>query len=180
MANGTRSFEFRSMNHGELFVIERGEPLVAIGAYCLMPNHFHILLTPIEEGGVQTFMQKLTTGYSMYFNKKHERTGGLFEGRFKAEYANDDRYLKYLFSYIHLNPIKLIQHDWKDVGIRDVAMVIAYLGKYPFSSYVDRLSTRSEGHILDVTRFPEYFQDKTAFNEEIISWLTYNDLPTTP
>ena len=52
--------------------------------------------------------------FSSDFNKKYERTGTLFEGRFKASHAGEDRYLAYLFSYIHLNPIKLINHDWRD------------------------------------------------------------------
>ena len=59
-------------------------------------------------------MQKLLTAYTMYFNKKNERTGPLFSGMFKATHANEDEYLKYLFSYIHLNPIKLIEPLWKN------------------------------------------------------------------
>ena len=55
----------------------------------------------------------------MYFNKRYERTGGLFEGTFKATHANDDEYLKYLFAYIHLNSVKLIEPDWKENGIKD-------------------------------------------------------------
>ena len=86
-----------------------GTPLVEIVAYCLMPNHFHLLIREIEEGGISKFMQKLTTGYTMYFNKWHERNGSLFQGRFKATHVADDRYLRYLISYIHLNPIKLIE-----------------------------------------------------------------------
>ena len=59
-----------------------------------MPNHFHILITQMEEKGVSKFMQKLSTAYSMYYNKKYKRTGGLFEGKFKSEHLNKDRYLK--------------------------------------------------------------------------------------
>ena len=103
LANGSKSFEFREIDEEKLFDFDKGEPLVAIGAYCLMPNHFHILATPLVEGGMATFMRKLATGYSMYFNKKHHRTGSLFEGRFKSEHVDSDNYLKYLFSYIHLN-----------------------------------------------------------------------------
>ena len=80
-----------------------GSQLVAIGAYCLMPNHFHILITPLVEEGVSKFMQKLSTAYVMYFNQKYKRVGALFEGKFKSQYAGDDRYLKYLFSYINKN-----------------------------------------------------------------------------
>src|SRR3989344_4623952 len=91
----------------EVLVFERRETLVDIGAFCLMPNHFHLLLREKEDGNISLFMKKLLTAYVMYFNKKYERTGSLFEGKFKSEPVREDNYLKYLFSYIHLNPIKL-------------------------------------------------------------------------
>ena len=119
--------------------IGRDETLVDIGVYCLMPNHFHLLLHEKDEGGISLFMQKLATGYSMYFNKKHERIGGLFEGTFRAEHADKDNYLKYLFAYIHLNPVKLIEPKWKEVGVTNVARVKKYLKEYKYSSYVDYL-----------------------------------------
>ena len=97
LANGTTRWEVRELEQGQMFDFERGQQQVAIGAYCLMPNHFHILLTPLTDAGVGNFMHKLSTGYSMYFNTKHNRTGSLYEGRFKAEHANEDYYLKYLF-----------------------------------------------------------------------------------
>ncbi|MEI6528476.1 MAG: transposase, partial [bacterium] len=81
----------------------RNDTLVDIGAWCLMPNHFHLLVKEKENGGIVKFMQRLQTGYTMYFNKKNERSGSLFQGTFKAEHLAGDNYLKYLFSYIHLN-----------------------------------------------------------------------------
>ena len=73
--------------NNEPYTFERGAPLVSIGAYCLMPNHFHMLLTPIVKDGVSLFMKKLCTGYSMYFNKRYNRTGTLLEGPFKAKWT---------------------------------------------------------------------------------------------
>ena len=61
-------------------------------------------------------MGKLGTGYSMYFNRKYKRTGALFVGAFKSQHANSDEYLKYLYAYIHLNPVKLIDSTWKEEG----------------------------------------------------------------
>jgi putative transposase len=91
----------------EIFIdpaIERGEPLVHIGAYALMPNHIHLLMREARPGGISAFMQKVLTGYTMYFNKKHARTGPLFAGVFKSKHVADDRYFKRAWSYIHLNP----------------------------------------------------------------------------
>ena len=92
--------------------------LVSIGAYCLMTNHFHVLVRQEKEKGISIYMQKVSTGYSMYYNKKYKRTGSLFEGKFKSKYAGEDRYLKYLFSYIHLNPLKTLDQHWQTSIVR--------------------------------------------------------------
>ncbi|KKR01432.1 hypothetical protein A2W67_02180 [Candidatus Nomurabacteria bacterium RIFCSPLOWO2_02_40_28] len=155
---------------------ERGKQIVSIGSYCLMPNHFHILITQTEERGISKFIQKLTTAYVMYYNKKYKRTGGLFEGKFKSEHLNNDRYLKYLFSYIHLNPIKLIQKDWKEVGIRNKKEALGYLQSYKYSSYLDFLEIkRIQNKLLNIETFPEYFPNKKSFQKEIFEWLSYNN-----
>ncbi len=175
LANGSKSFEFREIDEEKLFDFDKGEPLVAIGAYCLMPNHFHILATPLVEGGVATFMRKLATGYSMYFNKKHHRTGSLFEGRFKSEHVDSDNYLKYLFSYIHLNPVKIIQPAWQEQGIGNLQDTFRYLDEYQYSSYVDNRIDRSESNILSREKFPEYFTTKQEYDAEMKEWLVYKE-----
>lgn len=175
VANGSNPFEFRSIEKDTIFSFEKGNPLVAIGAYCLMPNHFHILFTPVVENGVQEFMKKISTSYSMYFNKKHNRTGVFFEGRFKSEHVNDDRYLKYLFSYIHLNPIKLIQTDWREVGIKDLVKAKKYLDEYKYSSYSAYRGENENNVLLHRSVFPDYFQTKKDFNAELLGWLDYQN-----
>ena len=177
LSNTERSINIRDIRktNFSIFDFDREQQLVYIGIYCLMPNHFHILLTPLKEGGIQAFMQKLLTAYSMYFNKRHERTGTLFQGRFKSQHANSDEYLKYLFSYIHLNPVKLIQADWKESGIRDLERVKKYLDEYKYSSLNDYFSGREESKILDKDKFPEYFKGIEALDEEILEWLTYRE-----
>lgn len=167
----------RNLNiRSTIFDIDRDNTVVAIGAYCLMSNHFHILISPITETGATIFMKKLSTAYSMYFNKKYNRTGSLFEGRFKSEHVNEDRYLKYLFSYIHLNPIKLINSKWKEVGISDINKALEFLSSYTYSSYSDyKDPERVESKILDIEVFPKYFPNKTTFIKEILSWINYKN-----
>lgn len=151
-----------------------GEPLVEIIAYCLMPNHFHLLLREVEEGGISKFMQKLTTGYTMYFNKKYDRNGSLFQGRFKATHVGDDRYMRYLISYIHLNPIKLVEPKWKEVGITDKSRAEQFLEEYAQSSYLDYLGRkRPENMILMREALPEYFSSGADFKAFVTEWLTY-------
>ncbi len=153
----------------------REKDLINIGAWCLMPNHFHLLVSEKIPGGISNFFQKLLTSYSMYFNKKYERSGALFQGRFQAKHANNDNYLKFLYSYIHLNPIKLIQSDWKDVGISDFEKAKDFLNVYTYSSYLDYFGLkRLENDILDKKVFPEYFESKENFKNNLFEWLNFN------
>ena len=80
-------------------------PIVEILSWCLMPNHFHLILKPLAKGGLTSFMRKLATGYSMYFNKKYERTGTLLQGPFKSKEIDTQESLLYVSAYIHLNPV---------------------------------------------------------------------------
>src|SRR3989344_5794707 len=92
LCNGSKPLVFKDIPQGlPLGKVNKGEPLVAIGAYCLMPNHFHILVSEIIENGISKFIWKLLTAYSMYFNKKYKRTGRLFEGTFRAEYVDSSK-----------------------------------------------------------------------------------------
>lgn len=76
-------------------------------AYCLMPNHFHLLIKQNDKNSMKDFMQSLIIKYSMYFNKKYKRVGQLFQGRYKAVLVDKDNYLLHLSRYIHLNPLKI-------------------------------------------------------------------------
>jgi len=169
-------YDLKRNNNFDPYLIKNNNFLVSIGSYCLMPNHFHILITEKSEGGISKFMQKITTAYVMYYNKKYQRTGGLFEGKFKSEYVKNDIHLKYLFSYINLNPIKLIDRYWKEKGIQDKKKVIEYLNKYEYSSYFDFVGVkRIQSNILNIKDFPQYFQSIKSFLSEIFSWLNFKD-----
>jgi putative transposase len=108
-------------------------PIVEIGVYCLMPNHFHLMLKEIVEGGIPLFMQKVLTGYTMYFNKKNERTGALFSGTFKSRHVDTDIYAKHLISYIHFNPAELFDSRWKE-GKGNLRILEQRLPAYRYSS----------------------------------------------
>ncbi len=81
---------------------------VDLNAYNLMPNHFHFLLQQKEERHMQSFLQSLMTRYSMYFNRRHHRVGGLFEGTYKAVLVLSDEQLLYVTRYIHRNSLGVI------------------------------------------------------------------------
>src|SRR3989344_4481587 len=147
----------------DMVLINKGESIVAIGAYCLMPNHFHLLITPLVENGMSSFMQKLQTSYTMYFNNKNSRTGSLFQGTFKAEHANRDEYLKYLYSYIHLNPAKIIDKNWRNNINSQNDELKNYILSYPYSSNKEYLNSK---HVItNPSVFPKYFTSVKDFSD---------------
>lgn len=153
----------------------QSDTLVDICAYVLMPNHFHIIVREKEDGGISKLMQKLTTGYTMYFNKRNERSGALFQGKFKASHIENDRYFSYLISYVHLNPIKLFEPTWKESGIQDRVSAEKFLKGYAFSSYLDYMGeTRLENKIINADSLPEYFSSEQEFEHLVTEWLTYS------
>lgn len=149
-------------NIEKVFEKDRGEPLVAIGAYVLMPNHFHLLLTPLVDGGISKFMLKLQTGYSMYFNKKNDRVGALFQGVFKSQHIDDDTYLRYIYAYIHLNPAKLKNSNWKTQPKSFLAKLKKFIAKYPYSSLQEYLSGNYK--IINPNPFPVETSEITDYN----------------
>lgn len=160
--------------HPDIFTFDRPDQLVSIGAYCLMPNHFHILITTKVENGISLFMNKLTTSYSMYFNKRYQRTGTLFQGVFKSQFADSDEYLKYMYAYIHLNPVKLIDPKWKEEGISNAENALDFAATFEYSSLPDYLGVnRKENTTLDPVAFPEYFKDPVKIKGELFEWLNY-------
>lgn len=120
---------------------------IKIISFCLMPNHFHLLLYQKSTTGMAEFIKAISTSYSMYFNKRYERVGSLFQGVYKAIYVPNDEYLLHLSRYIHRNPLKL-------TGSHPVN-----LGEYPFSSYSTYLNPSSRPWI-DTEIIYDYFESE--------------------
>jgi putative transposase len=97
---------------------------VELVAFCLMPNHFHLILKEVEEGGTARYMQRVLNGYAKYYNTKYEKSGHLFQGPYRAVHVHDNEQLLYLSTYVHRNPREL--QSWKTREER-----------YPWSSYQD-------------------------------------------
>ena len=79
------------------------QPLVNIVTYCLLPNHYHLVLENVVDGGISKYLQRVSTGYTMYFNKKYGRSGSLFQGKFKSKHIASDQDLKQIIAYVYLN-----------------------------------------------------------------------------
>jgi putative transposase len=94
---------------GETLPRDRGKPKfceeIGLIAYCLMPNHFHLVIKQANKDSMSRFMKSLSTNYSMYFNRTYDRVGTLFQGPYKAVLVVEDNYLMHLVRYVHLNPV---------------------------------------------------------------------------
>jgi putative transposase len=116
------------------------EKLVDIFCYCLMPNHFHIGLKTNKERGVEIFIHKICTSYSMYFNKKYNHSGTILQGQYKSKHIDSDDYYRYLIDYIHLNPYGVEEPNMNKYSKREYLQEAIELSKnYEYSSYKDYL-----------------------------------------
>ncbi|PLX27797.1 hypothetical protein C0583_00980 [Candidatus Parcubacteria bacterium] len=102
LENSTVSRPPRSAD-ADLGGLETTVSLVKIYAYCLLPNHFHLLVKEEQEKGVGRFMSKVGNGYTKYFNIINNRSGFLFQGKYKKKLIDNENYLAYLTAYINCN-----------------------------------------------------------------------------
>jgi len=107
-------------------------------AYCLMPNHYHLLLEMKAEN-LSFALKRLDQDYTQYFNRKYNRVGSLWQGRFKSWFVHDEKYLNVLIKYIERNPIK------KGITSR--------IGEYPWASSATVDPTLSQDDIAQLTEF---------------------------
>ncbi|OGI76264.1 hypothetical protein A3C57_00155 [Candidatus Nomurabacteria bacterium RIFCSPHIGHO2_02_FULL_33_12] len=151
----------------EILVLDRGQQLVSIGTWCLMTNHFHLVVKQEIDGGITKFMRKLGVAYSMYFNISQQRKGALFGGLFKSKLIGvDDNYMRQLFGYIHINPIEIGFPKWKEEIKNQSLEMKKFLEIYQYSSYLDYIGeNRLERNIINPENFPDYFQGVQEFKD---------------
>ena len=159
LANGDKSLVFKLLQ-GLPLEQERGGAHASIIAYALMPNHFHIIGRENKSGGLSKLMGKLSTSYSMYFNTKYAPSGPLLCHPFHARHINTDDYFRWVLSYVHLNPLDLMDSGCLKKGEINVDQAIKFLQSFAYSSYPDyflekRLATR----IIDKNALPVEISD---------------------
>ena len=146
-------------------------PLVDILAFCLMPNHFHLLLKQRGESSITEFMRKLGCGYVNYFNLKHSRSGTLFQGRFKSVLIDNESQFLYIPFYIHLNPLDMLYQDWRENGVKERKKAIEFLDDYKWSSHINYRGKPNFPLILEENVVAEYFGNEDNYSEEIYNFL---------
>lgn len=138
--------------------------LVEIIAYCLMPNHFHLLLKQLQDNGISRFISNFTNSYTKYFNTKHERIGPLVQGLFKAVFVENDDQLVHLSRYIHLNPVS------------SFIIKVQELENYPWSSLKEYLGLEKDGfcekqyvlgYFKSVGKYKQFVLDQISYAREL-------------
>lgn len=141
--------------------------LVEVLVFTLMPNHFHLILKQKTENGIIKFMQKLGTGYTMYFNKKYNRVGSLFQGRFKAVLVSKDSHFIHLPFYIHSNPLDLNKSN----EFSTIMSSIKFLENYRWSSFKDYIGENNFPIITSRETILEFFGGEKEYKKATIEWL---------
>ena len=170
----SNNYQTATNEEGSTFFISnpnnyKRDMLVDIYAFVLMPNHYHLLLKQKVDNGVSKFMQKLGTGYTMMFNEKHERSGSLFQGRYKSKHILSDEQLRYITHYIHLNPLG-------KNNLLNLEESVEYLKKYKWSSFPDYVEIKNFPSVTSRDFIFSLFEDKNKYLKSISSVLEKNDL----
>jgi len=145
--------------------------IVEILAFCLMPNHFHLLVKQKENGGITKFMRKLGAGYANYFNQKYERTGTLFQGKYKAVLVNREAHFIHLPYYIHFNPLDLLMPEWRTEKIKNYQKAIKFLESYRWSSHPDYIGKKNFPSVTQREFLLKIFGGPKNYKKELTNWL---------
>lgn len=145
--------------------------LVDIHAFCLMPNHYHLLLSPRIKNGIPKFMAKINIGYAKYFNQKYEREGVLFQGRYKKILVTDNTHFLHLPFYIHLNPLDLSYPEWRENKISNPKKALESLKSYRWSSHLDYLGIKNFPSVLNMKHLTEVFESNKDYQKLVENYL---------
>jgi putative transposase len=135
--------------------------LVDIHGWCLMRNHYHLLLSERVDGGLTKFIMRLNVGYAKYFNKRYDRSGTLFQGRSKKIHIDSDGYFLHILHYIHLNPLDfdVTTKDWRAGTLSSSKKSRRIVEQYRWSSYADYASKSPGSGITTTELFSDVFRD---------------------
>jgi len=135
--------EVKSLPDGERLLVAVNKPLYAeveLHAYCLMPNHFHLLVKQISKNGMSKLINVVSSQYSLYFNNKYEREGTIWQGTYKAVLVKTEEQYVHLSRYIHINPSSLSR-----------------LEEYPYSSYSTYIGQKKRSTWFKTADILHYF-----------------------
>lgn len=145
--------------------------LVKILVFCLMKNHYHLLIGVDNVKNLSVFMQKLNIGYAMYFNEKYNRNGTLFQGKYKKILVTNHPYFLYLIYYIHLNPLDYLMPDWREKKIKDYKEAFNFLKNYKWSSHLDYLGIKNFPSVTQRDFLLKFFDNEKKYKDYFLNYL---------
>jgi putative transposase len=129
---------------------------VKLISFCIMPNHFHLLLKQTSKDGISKLLKQINNAYTLYFNNKYKRSGPLFNGKYKAVETKTNEQLIHIVRYIHLNPV--------------VAWIVDNPKEYKWSSHTEYLKG---GDLCDKTLILKQFSTIVAYEKFILDQKDY-------
>jgi len=156
-----------------VLIDDQRDKFVEVLAFCFMPNHIHLLVRQIKDGGVSKFMQKTGIGLSKYFNKKYKRKGHVFQDTFKSVHIESDNQFMATVSYIFTNPVALIEVGWKERGIRNHSTeeILDFLENYKWSSYKDSIGIKNFSSVTQREFLLETMGGVDGLKEVVKDWI---------
>jgi len=154
-------------------ISDRRDKLVEVLAFCFMPNHIHLLVRQLKNGGITKFMRKVGAGYGRYFNRRYGRRGYVFQNRFSAIHIKNNEQLKTVFVYIHTNPTALIESNWKEKGIKNPKKIIKFLEAYKWSSYSDYIGRKNFPSVTERNFILEIMKNEKGCKKFVDYWIKY-------
>jgi len=154
---------------------KKRKPLVEVIAFCLMPNHYHLVLRQVTDNGISLFMKKLGDSYVGYFNEKYSRKGmgSLFQNRFKAIHVETTEQFQSLICYVFTNPVGLLEKAWKEEGVKNSQKAIKYIESYKWSSYPDCIGKKNFPSVTKREFLFEVFGSSGNIKKSVEDWILY-------
>lgn len=159
----------KALSMADVYDFER-DHYVDVISYCLIPNHYHLLVRQRKQGGISKLMHKLDMGYSHYLNNRLDRSGTLYEGAFKAIHVDHEAYLEYLPVYIHLNVLDLGGFDWREGSVKDWKTALDFLSRYRWSSHCAYMGKKQYLPLIKADTIQELYRDTDDYVSHLKSW----------
>jgi len=170
-----------SVNNGKSRQFERpknwpsSQPLVKILSFCLMPNHYHLLLKEVIDGGISKFMHRLSTSFTNYSNIKYDEVGSLFQGNYRAKLIKEERYLQYVDVYIQVFNFFELYPGGLEKATKEFDKAFDFILESPFCSLGESFGRRKL-NIIDRDILAGTFEDLKEYKEFARELIIYHNI----